>query len=515
MFKKPERRFRIFAIKKMKQLMITLTLAAILPFSLRSQSKAAEFEKAADEFYRSVLEQIPGLPGFTIAVVKGDELTYLRGFGQASIDPPVAAGPEVEYYIASSTKSFTGLLAALLDAKGILDLDASLASFFPDARLDPGLEADKILLRDLLTHTSGLSNDPIGFRSAYSGDHDLKTLLSLVEESEPNESGRGQYEYTNTGYNIYTLILERETGKSWKDWLDELIFTPLGMDHTSGYISEAERKGWPQAKPYLSWSAENMEEVYLKKKDNTMQSAGGLITTTGDLARWLRMQMNDGQLDGKQVIPAEIVEMARQPMAANDESRDEFKPDGYGLGWQSGAYHDHRVVWHFGGFPGFFTHISYLPEQDLGVAVMVNEAISGNHLMNLLAYYAYDWWLRPESLEGRKEELTQIRERSQQISQRISAHNADRAKRTWQLEHPFAKYNGEYYNPKYGAITIRGQKELEVAMGNLHCIAEPYTDKNSIRVELIPGAGMVVQFQLEDGKVKGFEFDGSRFERVE
>ena len=125
--------------------------------------------------------------------------------------------------------------------------------------------------------------------------------------------------------------------------------------------------------------------------------------------------------------------------------------------------------------------------------------------MNLFATYAYDWWLEVDEVDVLyKERVTALAEKFEQVSKRIQKGKEDRAKRTWQLEQPFPFYSGTYTNDQYGTIEVKGSdKKIEVKMGNMYCEATPYTKPETIRVELIPGSGEVIEFLLEEKKVTG------------
>ncbi len=111
---------------------LTLLLFQQLTGQARPVSQAAAFSADADRYIQETLAAFPMVPGIVIAVVRGEETVYAKGFGLADVGASVAATAETDYYIASSTKSFTSLAAALLHAQGKLDLDRSLQSYLPE-----------------------------------------------------------------------------------------------------------------------------------------------------------------------------------------------------------------------------------------------------------------------------------------------------------------------------------------------------------------------------------------------
>ena len=117
-----------------------------------------------DAVVTRALERLDGVPGIAVAVYT-PEGTYARGFGYADVERGLRADADTAFYIASSTKSFTALAMAALEAKGRIDLDQTVSAYAPDAPFPAAAGADRARLRDLLTHTSGMDNGPIGFRS--------------------------------------------------------------------------------------------------------------------------------------------------------------------------------------------------------------------------------------------------------------------------------------------------------------------------------------------------------------
>lgn len=485
-------------------LCFSLLLATHIILLGQMQKKTtADFQKDLEALIDFAFSETEAIPGIAISVVKEGKPILEKGFGHANVEKQQKMKKNTSFYIASCTKAFTGLLAAILDEEGAIALDATLASFFPKVKFNPALQADQITIRSLLTHTSGLQNGAIGFRVAYTGEHTHEQLVELLKLSKPNKVGRGNYRYTNVGYNIYALIVQEVTGKKWQDLLEEKIFTPLGMNRTTAYMSKADQGNWPMALPYLAEGPHQFRSVYLMKKDNTMQSAGGLITTAADLAKWVEVQMKGGKLKGKRVFSEKIMRDAQQAWASCDEKRGAFQAEGYGYGWFVGELGGNKAVWHSGGFPGYLSLMSFLPDHQLGVNVLINEPSAGFRMMYLLAAFSYDWWLQEEEVMASYQ--TQIQKMAKELSerqQRIAKHRKELAERTWQLTEDFTAYTGRYVNEAFGTIEIDGNNnQLAVRMGNMHCVATPYTKENTARVELVPGRGEVIAFLLENGKV--------------
>jgi CubicO group peptidase (beta-lactamase class C family) len=475
-------------------------------------STNADFKKDLDAFFRNVVEKLE-IPGFSVVVVKGDQTLLCEGYGYADFENNLKADEHTNYYIASCTKSFTALLAAKLDSDGVLPFTDPLSKYFPDIKLENELDFDKIIIRDLLTHTAGIENNGIGWRLAFTGDHNLEKLQNLLKYTVSNKAGYENYEYSNIGYNIYTIILEKITGKRWQDWLQEEIFVPAGMNKTSAYISKTKAKGWNMAKPYLV--VDSFEEIQLKKQDNTMQSAGGLITTPSDMAKWLKLQLNAGKLYGKQIIKSELVSLSHAKMVEVPTSRRTFNPTHYGLGWMSGTHQEKEVIHHFGGFAGFSTHMSFMPEEQIGISIMVNDGFSGNFLNDFLSSYLYNKMLNPEVSINTNDMLNQFSQRLFGARKRVKASIAERKNNAWTLSKEIDNYEGNYSSEEYGTMSVKEVSGgLNVSIGNMNCISTPFTKEETIRVELIPGRGQVIEFVIENQQIIGLNYTGELFRRI-
>jgi len=231
------------------------------------------------------------------------------------------------------------------------------------------------------------------------------------------------------------------------------------------------------------------------------------------------LNMNDGRLSGNQVVPAALIRQAQTGYTTSTRNEPPFSGDGaYGLGWQIGKYRNEKVIYHHGGYPGYRSHVSFMPDKKIAVGVLVNNDTLGGRLADMLAAYAYDSWLRTENFEA--DYAKQVQETVTAFESRrqgIAAEAAQRARREWQLTASFADYAGNYTNDLLGTIEIVAkEKALAVRMGSLNTVATPFTQKDTIRVVMLPGGnGEVMGFVKDtEGKVVSLNFGGATFTRV-
>ena len=444
-----------------------------------------------DRFIRHAMTKFPEVPSLGVAVVKDGKTLLTRGYGFRDVAGKVAADADTVYYIASSTKSYVGLLAAVLDARGAIDLDAPLSRYLPESN-------QNATLRALLTHTSGIANDAIVMRTAFTGEHG--DLVSLLGRSKPVEP---KFAYDNLGYVAVGLALQRATGKSWQELLATELFTPLGMTRTTAYMSRT--SAWPVAKPY-----DFNGPLGFMKTDTTMHAAGGLVTTPRDLARWLEANVN------RSGLPREaFAEAQKQHVSVPQSSWYRFKRTGYALGWYHSDYEGTPMLHHFGGYEGWRAHVSFLPNEKHGVGVTTNTSSPGAQLRDLVAAYAYDVLLDKPDIDAAYEtHLAKLRSETDASLERIRADREKRRQRAPSLTRAATAYAGRYANDLYGTIEITGA--LRASLGQLAAPLEPYTEPDTARVELIPGSGEVLRFQFgNDERASAVTYRDEVFRRVD
>lgn len=452
-------------------------------------------------------------PGVAVVIVKDGRVILLKGFGYADIEAKRLVTPQTAFYIASSTKPFFALTAALLDHKGLIDLDAHLSTYLPQARLQSPLTTEAIKLRSLLTHTHGIAGGPVDFRMGLTGQGTRPELISLLAEHSRSKGGT-DFEYSNIGYQVASLALDSKLDKSWRDVLQTTVLDPLGMKNTSAYLSRL--KSEQLAAPYTLGAGDYLR-LHYAKADANMHAAGGIVSTAEDMAKWLQVNIGNGKLDGRQIFPASVVAETHRLQVDQDTQFSWVRRYGYGLGWNIGSYEGETLVHHHGGFSAFYAHVSFMPKQRLGVVVLTNEGLLGDTLAENVAQFVYDTLL---NLPGNKFRWEKRLATAPQVAQRqrdgIAAERSRRAGRQRPLPLPLEAYAGVYESPEGGRMEWRVQNgKLTVSIGPLFSEAEVYdAAKNELRVELMPGRGNVIAFEVSGDQVVGVNFANMKFKRV-
>jgi CubicO group peptidase (beta-lactamase class C family) len=294
------------------------------------------------------------IPGLSVAVLREGQTVLAEGYGLANVELSSPATAETVYRLASVTKPFTGIGIMLLVEERSLSLDDRITEILPDLPMAWG----GITVRHLLTHTSGIKDYPNAPGRPGITEHTPEACLGRVADL-PLEFDPGErHAYSNSGYVLLGLIIEKHSEKTYGEFLAERIFQPLGMA-TTGVVDQR-RIVRNRASGYV-WE----EDTLWNHPSNTPQGAtaatGGLLSTVLDLAKW------DAALSGETLLKRETIEQMWTPATLNDGST-----TGYGLGWSVGTFHNHRRVGHTGRMNGFSPCIRRFTDGGLTVIVLCN-----------------------------------------------------------------------------------------------------------------------------------------------
>ncbi len=385
---------------------ITFMLPFLLTISsVYSQSQIENTEKI-DSYIKYVLnKELQTEAGLVVAVIKDDNIMFEKAYGQRDALRNLPATTDTPFYIASVTKSFVSFLAKILEEKGVLDLNIPITKYLGnDFKFENNnLDASKINIIDLLTHQSKIINDAITWRTAYTGEEseNIDLLLRLFKKSTASNDS---FHYTNNGYILTAIIMEKVTGKSWKSLLNEEVFKKLSLNKTSANPYN----DFKYDEPALGHTMDASKTILgaAQKQNENSHAAGGIFASLFDMEKWLFLHMHQGKYNGKQVFPKELFQELHKPKIKIDKGFFNYKRDSYDLGWYHGTYENEKLVHCFGGFPGGYrAHMSYMPEKNIGVIALTNLYPEGIYLPEVVANYIYDTLLGKDSLESKYEEI--------------------------------------------------------------------------------------------------------------
>ncbi|MEV6954549.1 serine hydrolase [Streptomyces sp. NPDC051183] len=310
-----------------------------------------------------------GIPGVAVAVVHGDDVVYLKGFGVRSTEQSGRIGPDTVFQIASVSKPVSAtVLAQVLGAAG---WDKPLTGI---GLKDPWV-SEHVTAADLFSHRSGLPDhagdmlEDLGFDQSY--------ILSHLKY-EPLSPFRASYAYTNFGLTAAAEAVARDKGASWAELAADTLYKPAGMTRTSNLFSDYEHAA-DRALTHVKQSDGSWKPQFVRQPD--LQSpAGGVSSTARDMARFVRLQLGGGELDGKRIINAEGLATTYLPHAiAQPPATPDASPGFYGLGWNVRYDDQGRLrLSHSGAFElGTNSSVVMLPAEKLGVVVLTNAAPIG------------------------------------------------------------------------------------------------------------------------------------------
>jgi CubicO group peptidase (beta-lactamase class C family) len=302
-----------------------------------------------------------GTPGAAITVIHRGQVVYEKAFGVADVETRGTVTPETLFRIGSTTKMFTAAAVLTLVEEGRVDLDKPISTYVQ--KLPPKIGT--LTLRQLLSHTTGL-----GDRGSGHGRHDDSALGDAIRALPPEilELDPGAvYSYSSLGYWIAGLVLESVTGKPFADAVAERVFQPLGMTRTT--FRPLAAMTYPFAQQHEGSASQAPRLIRPFADDSSTWPGGSLFSSTRELSRFVLAFLQNGKLDGKQVLPAGVVAAMSQPHAAIPGGSDHYT---YGLV----ASRDRGVftLSHGGARVGFGSLIVMAPEQKSAILVVTNRS---------------------------------------------------------------------------------------------------------------------------------------------
>lgn len=344
------------------------------------------------------------VPGLAVVVVQGDEIIYLKGFGVTSLSDPSPVTPQTIFDLASISKSFTALGVLLLRDQGLIDLDAPVQQYLPDFQLDDPRAGD-ITIRQLLNQTSGLPGNmsaPLIFQE---GEDEFKAVVAAASRLQLDRDPGSSFQYADINYCLLGALIERVTGTTFEDYMQQNVFGPLGMENTTLYPEVA--AGLDRAdghQPMYGRVITRNMEVY-----RSAMPAGWVMSSAEDMGTWLIAHLNCGCIANGQIIPAADIEECHTAASQYQENGKEI---GYGMGWLISCEDDDvSLIWHGGDTPNFTTDMILLPDYDMGIAVIVNSQAStighsiapgvANLLLGLdLEPMTVPWWAHWKTIDS-------------------------------------------------------------------------------------------------------------------
>lgn len=310
------------------------------------------------------------VPGLGVAIVSRDEVLFAGGFGVLEVGEDAAVDGDTLFAIGSSTKAFTTLSLMIAREKGAdLDLDDPVSKHLPRFRLaDPDVTRG-LIVRDLVTHRTGLPRHDLMWygRSARTEDEIVAGMAHL----ELSAGLREQFQYNNLGFLVASHVLRAATGRHWRDFVREEIFGPLGMERSvlteAGMLAAKNRAMGHRMKEGAKPRA--AEAIPVRDLD-MIAPAGSIVSSARDMARWAQFQLGDG---GSLVGAGALRELHTPQVAIPELPNDAMLGiTSVAHGWFVDGYRGHLRLHHGGNIDGYSAMVAFFPKDDLGVVALAS-----------------------------------------------------------------------------------------------------------------------------------------------
>lgn len=384
------------------------------------------------------------VPGAALAVVQDGEVVLTRAYGQRDVEADLPMTPATHVVICSITKTFTASAIALLHGEGRLDWARPVRDYLPEFRLSDPVATDRVTIQDLLSHRYGL---PRHDWVHLPGDRSPAELLAPMRHLELSRDIRTDWQYSNLGYNALGLLIERVSGESYQSFIRTRFADRLGMT-VSFSLDELEATDGA-ARYYMIDVDTRLPGLRLPIR--TM-AAGAINSSAADLAKWMRLLLGNGEVDGKRLLPAALTrEMLVPRVQVGASEHAEFGHGQYCSGFQTNTYRGDRLVWHGGGWNGWGHLMTLMPDHGIGVVVLTNRSVS--QVPPVLTWYIIDRLRGRDAVDWRGRFKTQRDNFIAHLQTDKDAREASRHKGTHPA-HALVAYAGDYEHPAYGVMSI-------------------------------------------------------------
>ena len=446
------------------------------------------------------------IPGCAMAIIDGND-THFLSLGVRDIETGEPFDESTVSGIGSCTKAMTAAAALRLEEKGILDIDAPIASYVPGFALWDEHATAMVTLRDLLCHRTGVA----GHDGAWP-DNTISRVeyLRRLKYLEPNAPFRTTAQYSNVMYAAAGGVMEAAAGKPWETIMEEEIFEPLGMTRTFCLMGEAEKEA-NLAAPH--WWDQGLHRIPRWNIDQA-GPCGSVMSTAWDMAKWLAFHIRGGMAGERALLtPSHFLDMHTPQVIMDYPHVRGGRSLGYGLGWRVMEYHGHIVQQHTGKIEGYSAFQFYLPGLSRGAVYLQNLhapdnpfifAVQGYLLNAFTGWREEDWYAlyterrahAPEDMYHHLEHdcMPDAVEEGTQPSRRPEA------------------YCGLYENPGYGTFRVRmGEDHLLLDEREVLGLELTHVHYDTFRVEGVKEDTDLYTLPLTffagpDGDIAGFTF---------
>ncbi len=415
-------------------------------------AKARVALEGFDEVAARALEDF-NVPGAALAVVAGGEVVYAKGFGFRDLEAEKPMTPDTLFAIGSTTKAMTSTVLGTLVDEGLVEWDEPVRRYLPGFTLNDSSISERITVRDLVTHRSGLPRHDLLWYN--NNEIPRAEMVDRLAHLELSADLRERFQYNNLMYMTAGYLAGQLTDQTWEEVMRQRLHEPLGMERTNFSVSRSQQDD-DFAYPYKENDEKAIERIPFRSID-LVGPAGSVNSSVHEMTRWLLLNLRNGRVDDEQLInPATLADIQSAHMTTGEtQERVEISPSTYGLGWSLYSYRGHRVVSHGGGIDGFATAVMFLPDDDIGLVSFDNRAAGIGSLINrhavdrLLGLEEIDWLA--ESKE-RRDAGFEIEEEAKERARTVKIADTRPSR-------DLAAYAGDYLHPGYGTLRVSVEED--------------------------------------------------------
>ncbi len=437
-------------------------ITAAIFFALAGSALAAP-PRDLERRVETVLTQI-GVPGMAVAIVENGKITFAKGFGVKQIGKPERVDADTIFPTGSTGKAVTVAALATLVDEGKIGWDDKVTDRLPGFQMYDPWVTREMTIRDLLVHRSGLGLGAGDLMFVPRTNLRRAESVRRLRYIKPATSFRSGFAYDNVLYMVAGQLIESVTGDTWEKYTLEHVLKPAGMLHsTSGGEERFANPNRVQPHARMDGGTRGVgHQELLNERDElgrTAAPAGGLAVSANDMARWLIIQLQNGELPehngrlfSEGAHDVMWTPLVLQPIDPLPDSLKTVQPMflSYALGWDIQDYRGARIVWHGGAVFGAQTVVVLLPEKKVGFSIEINSEDSASMLGlmceildHYLGFAKTDWTSRYQAYKKQK------------VTDALAALAKPTAKpANVGPSLPLAAYAGTYADPWYGNIEV-------------------------------------------------------------
>ncbi len=413
----------------------------------------AALENYFKEDLPAILER-QKIPGASVVLVKGNEILFSKGFGYKDYEKKLPVSTKSLFAIGSTSKAFAAAVLGTLVDEGKLKWDDRVIDHIPEFRTKDPVTNMQLTVRDIQCHRSGLPRHDLAWLLS---DFSRQELLEHIAYLDSFAPFRSKFHYNNFMWMVAGIISERITGKSWEQNVRERIFEPLGMQDANFSVTDSQ-KATDYALPYDIKEDQIIRTPF--RQIDAIGPAGSINAHIEDYAKWIMLNLNGGEYQGKRVISADSLAQIHAPQMAMPIDDDlvqgfrlmkGFSDLVYTLGWVSVTMRGRRQIMHAGGIDGFSSFIALIPEENVGIGVLTNSG-------GITSHYGITWEIVDRYLGDTPvnwvEQISAFETMMRAGAEQAEKEFMDAQVKNTQPSHPLEDYAGVYTHPAYGTITL-------------------------------------------------------------